>query len=72
MSAASPKSKEQLAIIGKITNLAGILPGAVVTLAATRRMAVTTANGKFGFGVPARCGTVAGLGHLLRLRRRAN
>lgn len=52
--AAEPE--EQLVIVGKITNPAGVLPGAVVILTATRKMAVTNANGEFEFVVPANAG----------------
>ena len=48
--------EEQLVIVGKITNPAGVLPGAVVILTATKKMAVTNANGEFEFVVPANTG----------------
>lgn len=48
--------EENLVIAGKITNPAGVLPGAVIILTATRQMAVTNAEGEFEFVVPASAG----------------
>ena len=45
-------------LVGKITNPAGVLPGAVVILTATKQMAVTNADGEFEFTVPANAGTL--------------
>ena len=53
---AAPDSGETVVIAGKITNPAGVLPGAVVILAATKQMAVTNAEGEFEFVVPANSG----------------
>ena len=52
--AAEPE--EELIIVGKITNPAGVLPGAVVILTATKQMSVTNADGEFHFVVPANAG----------------
>ena len=49
---------EKVLLIGKITNPAGVLPGAVVTLTATKQMAVTNADGEFQFEVPANVGAL--------------
>ena len=49
---------EKMTLIGKITNPAGPLPGAVVTLTATKQMAVTNADGEFEFEVPANAGAL--------------
>ena len=38
---------EKVLLIGKITNPAGVLLGAVVTLTSTKQMAVTNADGNF-------------------------
>ena len=43
-------------LTGKITNPAGVLPGAVVILTGTRQMAVTNANREFFFTIPANAG----------------
>ena len=40
-------------LVGRITNPDGPLPGAVVTLVATKQMAVTNSEGEFQFAVPA-------------------
>jgi hypothetical protein len=42
-----------IVLAGRITNPDGPLPGAVVTLTATKQMAVTNADGEFQFVVPA-------------------
>lgn len=56
-SAKDPKeSAEKIILAGVITNPAGVLPGAVVILNATKQMAVTNANGEFEFVVPANAG----------------
>jgi len=55
-SVAAAEPEEQLVIAGKITNPAGVLPGAVVILTATKQMAVTNADGEFQFVVPANAG----------------
>ncbi|GAB3871073.1 hypothetical protein GCM10028824_20450 [Hymenobacter segetis] len=49
---------EKMTLIGKITNPAGPLPGAVVILTATKQMAVTNADGEFEFEVPANAGAL--------------
>ena len=49
---------EKVLLIDKITNPAGVLPGAVVTLTATKQMAVTNADGEFQFEVPANAGAL--------------
>ena len=49
---------EKVQLIGKITNPAGVLPGAVVILTATKQMAVTNADGEFEFEVPANAGSL--------------
>ena len=54
--AAAAEPEEALVIMGKITNPAGVLPGAVVILTATKQMAVTNADGEFQFVVPANAG----------------
>ena len=43
-------------LAGKITNAAGVLAGAVVILTASKKMAVTNANGEFELEVPANSG----------------
>ena len=53
---ATAETEEELIIVGKITNPAGVLPGAVVILTATKQMAVTNADGEFHFVVPANAG----------------
>jgi hypothetical protein len=50
---------EKVVLVGKITNLAGPLPGAVVILTDTKQMAVTNANGEFEFTVPANASALA-------------
>ncbi|UOQ97401.1 carboxypeptidase-like regulatory domain-containing protein [Hymenobacter sp. 5317J-9] len=49
---------EKMVLVGKITNPAGPLPGAVVILTATKQMAVTNADGEFEFTVPANAGAL--------------
>ncbi|MBH8560162.1 carboxypeptidase-like regulatory domain-containing protein [Hymenobacter negativus] len=49
---------EKTLLIGKITNPAGPLPGAVVILTGTKQMAVTNADGEFEFEVPANAGAL--------------
>ena len=49
---------EKMTLIGKITNPAGPLPGAVVILTASKQMAVTNADGEFEFEVPANAGAL--------------
>lgn len=46
----------KMVLIGKITNPAGPLPGAVVILTATKQMAVTNADGEFEFEIPTNAG----------------
>lgn len=53
---AATEAEEEVVIVGKITNPAGVLPGAVVILTATKQMAVTNADGEFQFTVPANAG----------------
>ena len=53
---AAAEADDELIITGKITNPAGVLPGAVVILTATKQMAVTNADGEFHFVVPASAG----------------
>ncbi|MCI1186926.1 carboxypeptidase-like regulatory domain-containing protein [Hymenobacter sp. DH14] len=50
------KNSEKMVLTGKITNAAGVLPGAVVIITATKQMAVTNAEGEFEFVVPANAG----------------
>lgn len=52
---------EKTLLIGKITNPAGPLPGAVVILTGTKQMAVTNANGEFEFEIPTNAGTLDAL-----------
>ena len=54
----TPKNEpvEKVMLVGKITNPAGPLPGAVIILNDTKQMAVTNANGEFEFVVPANAG----------------
>ena len=52
---------ETMVLMGKITNPAGPLPGAVVILTGTKQMAVTNADGEFEFEVPANAGALAAL-----------
>ena len=56
-----PESTESVVLMGKITNPAGVLPGAVIILTATRQMAVTNADGEFQFVVPANAGPLQAL-----------
>lgn len=49
---------EKVTLIGKITNPAGPLPGAVVMLTGTKQMAVTNADGEFEFEVLANAGAL--------------
>ncbi|MFC6223497.1 carboxypeptidase-like regulatory domain-containing protein [Hymenobacter artigasi] len=49
---------EKMVLMGKITNPAGPLPGAVVILTASKQMAVTNADGEFEFEVPANAGAL--------------
>jgi hypothetical protein len=51
--AAKAAPQEMMVMTGKITNPAGVLPGAVVILENTKQMAVTNAEGEFEFVVPA-------------------
>lgn len=50
------ESEESVVLTGKITNPAGVLPGAVIILTGTKQMAVTNADGEFQFTVPASAG----------------
>lgn len=54
----APASTEKMVLMGKITNPAGPLPGAVVILSGTKQMAVTNADGEFEFTVPANAGAL--------------
>ena len=49
---------EKILLVGKITNPAGVLPGAVVILKDSKQMAVTNADGEFQFEVPAAAGAL--------------
>ncbi len=49
----APPSEPTVVLSGRIANPNGPLPGAVVTLVATRQMAVTNSEGEFQFVVPA-------------------
>lgn len=49
----APPAEPTVAIIGRISNPDGPLPGAVVTLVGTKQMTVTNAAGEFQFLVPA-------------------
>ena len=51
-----PPPGEKVVLAGKITNANGVLPGAVVILTGSKRMAVTNANGEFEIEVPANAG----------------
>ena len=51
-------SAGNVVLLGKITNAAGPLPGAVVILTATKQMAATNAAGEFQFVVPASAGAL--------------
>ena len=52
------ESTELVVLVGKITNPAGVLPGAVIILTASKKMAVTNADGEFQFVVPANAGAL--------------
>ena len=54
-----PGSAQRIVLTGKITNPAGVLPGAVIILTASKQMAVTNADGEFEFVVPANAGPLA-------------
>lgn len=54
--APEPVGTTQVVLVGKITNPAGVLPGAVIFLTGTRQLAVTNAAGEFSFRVPANAG----------------
>ena len=53
-----PETKELVVLSGKITNPTGPLPGAVVILKGSNKMAVTNADGEFSFEVPASAGAL--------------
>ncbi|MBF9238481.1 carboxypeptidase regulatory-like domain-containing protein [Hymenobacter sp. BT683] len=53
---AAAKATQKMVLVGKITNTAGVLPGAVVIITATKQMAVTNADGEFQFVIPANSG----------------
>lgn len=55
---AAVPTPQKTMLIGKITNPAGTLPGAVVILTGTRQMAVTNADGEFEFEIPANAGAL--------------
>ena len=55
------ESVESVVLVGKITNPAGVLPGAVIILTASKQMAVTNADGEFQFVVPATAGPLQAL-----------
>lgn len=58
-SATTPaESTELVVLVGKSTNPAGVLPGAVIILTASKKMAVTNADGEFQFVVPANAGAL--------------
>jgi hypothetical protein len=57
-STTAPSAGEKVVLTGKITNPAGVLPGAVVILTASKQMAVTNAEGEFEFTVPANAGAL--------------
>lgn len=59
--AAAVPNREKILLIGKITNPAGPLPGAVVILTGTKQMAVTNADGEFKFEIPANAGALDAL-----------
>jgi hypothetical protein len=50
------RASESMVLTGKITNAAGVLPGAVIILTANKHMAVTNADGEFEIEVPADSG----------------
>ena len=54
----SGSGPEKVMLVGKITNPAGPLPGAVVILTGTKQMAVTNADGEFEFEIPANAGAL--------------
>ena len=56
ISSAGTPSAEKALLVGKITNAAGVLAGAVVILTGSKKMAVTNANGEFEMEVPANSG----------------
>lgn len=53
-----PPSEPTKVLAGRITNPAGPLPGAVVTLVGTKQMTVTNSEGEFQFVVPASARTL--------------
>ena len=55
-SAGGDKAGETVVLTGTITNAAGVLPGGVVIVTATKQMAVTNAAGVFELVVPADAG----------------
>ena len=55
---AAVPTPQKTTLIGKITNPAGPLPGAVVILTATKQMAVTNGDGEFEFEIPANAGVL--------------
>ncbi|MDB5269751.1 MAG: hypothetical protein JWP58_2791 [Hymenobacter sp.] len=55
---AAGSGPEKVVLVGKITNPAGPLPGAVVILTGTKQMAVTNADGEFEFEIPANAGAL--------------
>ena len=59
--ATAAPNPEKILLIGKITNPAGPLPGAVVILTGTKQMAVTNADGEFKFEIPANAGVLDAL-----------
>ncbi|MCC2544836.1 carboxypeptidase-like regulatory domain-containing protein [Hymenobacter sp. BT175] len=59
--ATEASASESVVLVGKITNPAGPLPGAVVILTDTKQMAVTNADGEFQFEVPASAGELNAL-----------
>lgn len=54
----SDESAGSMVLWGRITTPVGILPGAVIILTASKRMAVTNADGEFQFVVPANTGSL--------------
>ena len=54
-----PGSAQRIVLTGTITNPAGVLPGAVIILTASKQMAVTNADGEFEFVVPPNAGPLA-------------
>lgn len=53
---ASDESAGSVVLWGRITTPAGVLPGAVIILTASKRMAVTNTDGEFQFVMPANTG----------------